>query len=376
MLHRHIGVKYHVHINLAMVSKGVWYWILILVCLASCREKRVDPALGISPFHNHGAYILCEGNFGWGEGSIFYYDTSQLAAHEVNAYKKANGFGAGNVVHSLTISGDTAFLVVNNSNKVEILNAKTLKRWRANTTLISPRWVLPLGNRIWVTDLYANLISILDRETLAKITGILAPGWTEQIISHRGLVYVANRRQTLASDGDRNQQILVFDSSTLLAVDSIKLGGEGASALVQTSDITILTALEKDYSFNNQTSLVEVDISTRSVRHIPLLPVKQQQPTRVQCAGGIVFWLQGDEMRYSTDTRSVKSILPFGTNANLTSLSILWVKKDMARILLGDAKDYVSHGTVIDGILNLTTSQFQVTRTTDVGIIPGHVVVF
>lgn len=349
---------------------------MILLLLVACKEKQENPAL--QPLrYKHGAYILCEGNYGWGEGSVYYVDTSNHTTVAVDAYQAANGFRAGNVVQSLVLSGDSAYLVVNNSNKLELLDAHTLKRINANTTLTSPRYCLPFGASVLATDLYEGRMHILDRATLAPRISIPARGWTESLLQQADNIYIANRRPTASASGTINEQILVFSTATLAVTDSIKLNGQGAQELLALPDGRLITALEKDFTLGAAPGFAYVNPVDKSVSHVPALPGKPQQPTRLQQDDGRLFWLQGDALCWmSQDGGTVQHALPFGSRSNLTSLKIVSTRSSKTRLWLADARDYTSAGILRELELDRTSGNFTTLHETRVGIIPGQIVLF
>ena len=353
--------------------------IIALGCaLIACKRDAttVSPAAAV---YKHGAYILCEGNYGWGQGSVEYLDTANPAAQTIDAYLAANGFPAGNVVQSFTVSGDSAYLVVNNSNKVELLDRRTLKRLRANTQLVSPRYALPVGSDLWVTDLFAGRITILDRATLAFKRTIKAPGWTEQLLFLQGKVYVANRRQTSQAAGGRNEQILVCDPVSYSIVDSIKFaGGRGCQDLVAAPQDAgkLYTLLEYD-SIHGGPALAAITLADKSVQTWPTA-VDGRQPTRLQATLAGLFWLQGDKVCRWPFDGEIRSVQPYGPGANLTALQfvrstggpnadLLWV---------GNAQDYVSRATVSLFKVDWTARSVVMIKNAKTGVIPGKIVLF
>lgn len=85
-----------------------------------------------------------------------------------NAFAHANdGALLGDILQSMTQIGDEIYLVVNNSAKVEVVNADDLTR--TNTIAISnssPRYMLDLGgDKAYVSDLYSNVLHLIHPST-------------------------------------------------------------------------------------------------------------------------------------------------------------------------------------------------------------------
>ena len=353
--------------------------LICFSCMAACHTAKDSPDPERQPaIHEHGAYILCEGNFGSGQGSVFYYDTSQDQAHVQDAYKLANGFAPGNVVESLFMHGDTAYLVVNNSNKVELLDAHTLRRLTLNSTLISPRYVQPLPNgRLAITDLYAQKISILDRKSLVTYASIPALGWTEQMCLVNNALYVANRKQTQPQATSLHEQILVVNPQTFVVEDSIKLNGTGPQEFVNLNDGTLITSLENDFTFSDKPSLVTINLMDKSLTHSEVATENGVQPIRLQLMDDWLFWLQGDLLCFQNRSGgAITKLQPFGASANLSSLCVIRIDSGMARILAADSRNYTSNGMVKDMVVDLTQGQIIKEKTVECGIIPGQITLF
>ncbi|MCC5944206.1 MAG: YncE family protein [Bernardetiaceae bacterium] len=141
---------------------------------------------------SQGIFVVNEGNFGWGHGSISFIDAQGKAHQEV--FRRANeGQILGNVAQSMSFYNEKAFIVVNNSQLIEVVDRFSLKRIGTIEGLRSPRYILPLSeSKAYVTDMYEACVWIVNPQTL-QITGrIDVGGWCEQLIVHEGKVYVCN----------------------------------------------------------------------------------------------------------------------------------------------------------------------------------------
>ncbi|NJK94136.1 MAG: hypothetical protein HC905_03645 [Bacteroidales bacterium] len=77
-------------------------------------------------YEEEGVFILNEGNYTYGNSSLSFYNTqSRQISNQV--FFKTNGFPVGDVLQSMTLMDSLAFLVVNNSGKVLVMNANTFK---------------------------------------------------------------------------------------------------------------------------------------------------------------------------------------------------------------------------------------------------------
>lgn len=142
--------------------------ILILGITACVKDKpntTVPDGTG-----NGSVYIVCEGNFGNGDGSLCVYDPETDSVTE-KIYTNANGAALGDVFQSMTRIGDSLFLCVNNSDKVVVINASD-KKASGIISIPKPRYILPINNTTaYVSTLYSNKVYEINPQTLS-ITGI------------------------------------------------------------------------------------------------------------------------------------------------------------------------------------------------------------
>src|SRR4051812_27111387 len=102
-------------------------WLVIITVLASCHKDQAP----LIP-ESKGVYIMNEGNFNFGNGEVSFYDPG---TNEVSnsLFHTANGYSLGDVVQSMYIKDSLAFIVVNNSQKIEVVKIPSFKQVRAIT---------------------------------------------------------------------------------------------------------------------------------------------------------------------------------------------------------------------------------------------------
>lgn len=198
--------------------------IPVVLVIHGCEDQVIGPPL-VAPMGDERVAVLCEGNFMWGNAKLDIVTTDTTGTRIWNnAYESVNNKPIGDVLQSGLVAGDNLFLSVNNSGKVLGLDPQSLKQTKSNTTLKSPRNLLLVGDKLWVTDLYANKISVLDTANLKTVKEIAAPGWTESMVWWGGYVAVAAYKGEVLLVDPATQtvaQTLQVDSGALhLAVDA------------------------------------------------------------------------------------------------------------------------------------------------------------
>ncbi len=146
--------------------------IAVLCCwLAACVKDKPLPAINNAPAGNRNVYVVCEGNFGNGDASLYLYEPVKDSVYG-DLYKNANNQPLGDVFQSMIRIGGRFFLCINNSDKVVVIDTGTLKV--VTTISISkPRYILPVSaTKAYVSTLYSNKVYIINPQTYA-ITGTI-----------------------------------------------------------------------------------------------------------------------------------------------------------------------------------------------------------
>lgn len=99
-----------------------------------------------------GVFVVNEGNFQDADGSITHYNSGNGTATQAIYNTTNNGAILGDVVQSMSISGDLAYLVVNNSNKVEVVNANTFESEYTITDVSLPRYFTTFNGKGYITE--------------------------------------------------------------------------------------------------------------------------------------------------------------------------------------------------------------------------------
>lgn len=158
-----------------------------LLLSQSCKK---DPQLVELTF-DHGVFITCEGQFGSGNGTVSFYNrtTGQV---QKDIFKLVNGVPLGDVVQSVEIFDSLAYIVVNNSAKVEVVDASTFKSKGTINGLTSPRYFLGIsGSKAYVSD-WANNIAVVNIATRAVIKTIPTGTGPELMVKAGNDIYVIN----------------------------------------------------------------------------------------------------------------------------------------------------------------------------------------
>ncbi|MEJ2054890.1 MAG: hypothetical protein P8X42_13290 [Calditrichaceae bacterium] len=168
----------------------------ILVCgLVSFRCEK-DPISGDmeAKVKLNGVFIINEGGFGHNNGSLSFYSADDRSIQN-NIFEQVNGRDLGDVVQSITIIDTLGFIVVNNSNTIEVIS---IKSWKSLKTIhmaagSSPRYLADGENgKAYVTNLYANNVSVISLSNYQIETSVKVGANPEQIEIWDDKAFVAN----------------------------------------------------------------------------------------------------------------------------------------------------------------------------------------
>ncbi|MDX5348245.1 MAG: hypothetical protein LPK19_13485 [Hymenobacteraceae bacterium] len=199
---------------------------LSVLLLGSC-DKNDDDKTPEAEYRT-GVFVTNEGSFQTPTGTISFLKASTGSMHN-NIFKQVNNRPMGDVAQSMAFYQDKAYLVANNSNKIEIVNALTFKSVGVIENLVYPRYFVAFGNKGYVTEWLdydvAGQVSVIDLSTNTIIKKIAVDPNPEQMLVHEGKVYVTcsstNTLKVIDSATDAvTATITVQDAPNSLVMDA------------------------------------------------------------------------------------------------------------------------------------------------------------
>lgn len=228
--------------------------LTILLCIgflfSACK-----PDAPIAPENAGSVFILNEGNFQAGNASIDRFDP-EVKTLSSDVFFSKNQLPLGDVLQSMTIIGDKGYIVVNNSQKIEVVTLNDLAVQNTITGFTSPRFLLQVSSaKAYVSDLFGGAVSIVDLNTNTITGSISLPGWTEEMVLTEGKVFITNLSKAY---------VYVVDPSTDQLVDSVEVGlGSNSLRLDKQGRLWVLSSGD---SFNGIAGTLSVinpsDLST------------------------------------------------------------------------------------------------------------------
>ncbi|HOV11778.1 MAG TPA: hypothetical protein PLT47_11865 [Bacteroidales bacterium] len=229
--------------------------LLLMALLSSCKKDPPPDDTNIDISTSHGIFIVNEGNFQWSNASVTYYNFSNQDYSE-DIFLGINNRPLGDVAQSICVYNGKAYIVVNNSNKIEVVNVSDFVSCGVISGLSSPRYIVPVSTeKAYVSDLYSNNISIVDLNTNTITGSIPCHGSTEEMLFHEGQLIVTNTR---------TDKIYFINTITDAVTDSLQLGFASNSLVLDKND-KLWVMCAGDGTHNVNASLHRVDIGQMSV---------------------------------------------------------------------------------------------------------------
>ena len=333
---------------------------LITVTLAGCVQDPSSVIVTPPTPSAKGVYILNEGIFGQGNSTLSYYDLDSSRIFN-DVFFAANHRQLGDVGNSISIRGALAYIVVNNSDKIEIINVAT--NLSVGTINVgagrSPRRMAFLNDSVaFVSNLYDNSILKLDLVRNQTSTRIPVGANPEGIAIASGKLFVAN------SGLGSGKTLSVIDLGSLTVRNTLTIGDNPAAVQVTPQGAVYALCAGSYGDFNDPHDDTPAKI-------FAIDPVSERI-TDSLVIGGHAFTMDigPDGKGYIPATNGVISV---STRTNSVIGQFLpgvfysvGVEEVSGDVYLSDPKTYTQPGTVF-----IYTKDGQERKHFDAGVIPG-----
>lgn len=327
--------------------RGRQYFIIIVLgiifsfsCGDEFGEQSVDPGAFLP---GDGVFIVNEGNFNQGNGSISFYsydDTSVV--HDV--FRTVNERPLGDLPVSMVIAGNRFFIAVNHSSRVETGSAESLSTRFTLTGIASPRRFQVIGpDEVAVSDLQTSLLTFFNPETGEMISQTDLGRSSEAMAISGNRLFLSNWSSFYVSTD--NRYVMVVDLDSKAVIDSLKTGLEPQS-MVRDYLGRIWVLCSGGYDYSELPVLLCFDPVSLQVLHWFEFPSKNRSPQSLNISGGLdtLYYLDSDVYRMPVTgiTLPSQAFLPAGGRM----FYALGVDPGRGDIFVSDALDYQQRGKV------------------------------
>ncbi|MFN8275473.1 MAG: YncE family protein [Flavobacteriaceae bacterium] len=357
------------------INKLFFLAIAGIFSLASCSNDIESNSYTPKGDYDSGILVLNEGKFSDDNDAEVTYLSFDLSEVNHEIFKTENPTQElGDVAQSIGFNGDLAYIVVNNSNKIEVVNRYTFKKVGSiNSGLSFPRYIAFANGKAFVTNWnsqfggsgYVSVINLASNSVESTITVADNPN---KIIEQNGKLYVAHNDL-----GQLGNSITVIDPTSLSVSGSIAVGDRPDMMQVDDSGFLWVSCNGKSSypvaADENAGKIVKIDLSSQTVLKTFTLSENTLHVDNFSVYGNNLFYTVGKDVfkmpLTATDlpttkafTSSAQSIYGFAVRNN--------------RIYIADAKSYNENGQALiyssgDGGVAIGT----LLRTIETDVIPN-----
>ncbi|MCR8556773.1 YncE family protein [Mucilaginibacter sp. BJC16-A38] len=314
--------------------------IAFVTVLASCHKDKIIPKTDTPTATRAGLYVLNQGVFQSNNSTLTYYDytTKQLTA---DFFSSANGGSKlGDTGNDIEIYGSKMYIIVNNSDRVDVVNAKTGKVIKQNS-LHQCRSVAFYKGNAFITS-YDGNVAVMDTTSLTINKYITVGRNPEQLVVSNDKLYVANSGGL--SFGNPDKTVSVIDLTSLtetkkipVTADPVSLAADGYGNVYVISLGDFASIKAGITIIDNKTDIVKSQLAPALGYNIPIV-----------AQGDFVYYVTADNKiavyNAKTQTAAQTNFITDGTV--ITTPYALAADALTGEIFVTDAKDYASNGTL------------------------------
>lgn len=317
--------------------------VLVLNSFAftSCGDDNDGPA---GAYAEDGVFVVNEGSFGTPSGSISYYNSNSKEVQNDIFSNENDSRPLGDVVQNMVIHNDRAYIVANNSNKIEVVNAVTFKSEGVIEGLQLPRYFTAQNSSKgyvteWV-DFGSGQVSVLDLTTNTVTKTIAVGVMPEQLLLVNDKLFVAN-------SGDNT--ITVINTATDAVEKNITVtSGPNSFALDKNNVLWVISTGNKDWTLpeSEYTAGALTSINSSNGTVVNTFPF----PKATALADKLTINGAKEMLYYNYDGKVYQQPITSGSLSHTMlidhSFYGLGVDPETGYIYGGDAGNFSSNGTV------------------------------
>nr|WP_294780347.1 DUF5074 domain-containing protein [uncultured Flavobacterium sp.] len=315
--------------------------------------------------YDGGVIILNEGNNGTANASVSYLSTDLQV--ENNVFSTINPDKVtGDTAQNIGFNGDNAYLVLNGSNKIEVVNRYTFKSIATITTkLVNPRYITFSNGKGYVTnwgapgDTTDDYVAVLDLSSNTVTSTIPVKEGPEKILENDGKLYVTHK-----GGWGFGNSLTIINASTNTVITNFVVG-DIPSALVKDNGTLYVLCDGMPYYAPTETpgKIVKINLNTNAITStINFTGITH--PGFLDIEDNKLYYTVGNSVYTApTSTTTLPATALFKVE-EITTLYGFAVEDD--KIYLADALNYSDPGDIY---IYSTAGAFN--KTFSVGILPN-----
>ncbi|TBW29005.1 YncE family protein [Gramella sp. KN1008] len=243
--------------------------LLSFVFLFNSCEKDTDccPMLEEKAEFQSGILILNEGNYGRGNASVSFID-SDMEEMQSSIFFNINGRDLGDTAQNIKMHEEFAIIVVNASNKLEIVNRYTFESIATiDVELMNPRYAEVVNDKIYVSnwgdgmDPDDDFVAVFELSDFSFLKSISVAEGPEKVLAANDKVFVAHK-----GGFSYNNIVSVINTPNNEVETEIEVGDLPNSMVLEGNDLWVLSGGKPSYAETETAGkLSRIDITNNQV---------------------------------------------------------------------------------------------------------------
>ncbi len=299
--------------------------------------------------YDNGILVLNEGNFGMGNAKISYI-SNDFGTFQNDIFNVVNpGMSLGDTGQDIGFYGDLAFVVLNASNTIEIVNRYTMQHVETiDAGLNNPRYIVFANGKGYVTnwgaggdasDDYVAVLNLTDYTVASTISVAEGP---EKIITYGDKLYVAHK----GGWGSGNS-VSVIDMDTNTVASTITVGDIPNSMVIQNATLYVLCSGKSAWPTAADETLGSLHkISLTGGANTSLNFAAGAHPSNLQLENGTLYFTNDAGIFSMSPSAAALPTSPLFSTTPQGVYGVYGFEVENGKIFVSDAVDYNSNGKV------------------------------
>ncbi len=351
-------------------TKSILLTALSAIFLVSCDDEiGVTTPSSLGDYDN-GIVILNQGNFGQDNANVSYI-SNNFEKFENNFFNTINPtVTLGNTAQDIGFYNNLAFIVINGSNKIQVVNRYSFKHIQTISGFNNPRYITFSNGKGFVTNwgigsnTADDYVAVLNLSTFVITASIPVAEGPERIVANNNSLYVAH----IGGYG-YGKTISVINAATNTLTTSITVGDVPNALKIQGNSLFVICGGNPSYvsppAVETSGKLVKIDFSNNSIAStISFAGIKH--PSNIDIVGNDLYYtVDAGIFKTSLNATTLPTTPVFSTTAQ-GIYGIYSFEIENNSVFVGDAGDYNSNGKVY-----IYSTEGVLKKTFTVGVIPA-----
>lgn len=304
----------------------------------------------------NGIFVLNEGGAGSTNASVSFIPDGAPVVNDIYSTVNPTQDPLGDTAQSMTFAGNNAYIVLNISNTIKVVNRYTFEYVATvSAGLENPRYMAIVGNKAYVTnwgnggDPDDDYLAILNLETNAMEGTISLAEGVERILNINDMLYVLHQ-----GGYGFGKTVSVVNPVTQTLVNVIEVGDVPNSAYVENDFLYVLCGGKPSWSGSaTPGGMYKVSLADNEVVESNIMT--GMNPANLQSSGnGLIYFTSGFNVYQASLTSLGASPQILFSTGDQGVYGVYGMNLIDDKLYVGDAAGYIAPGSVL--VYDLTGS--------------------